>query len=118
MLQGEFDGGFDEAEFFADVIALPFEFVGEDALDFVQFLDRVCELDFAASADFLFFQEEKDFGREDVTADDREIGRSGAGSWFFYKIAHLEAAVVAFDRINDTVAMGFVVRDAFDADDR
>lgn len=68
MLQRKLNRRLDKSELFADIVALAFEFVGEDALDFVQLLYRVGELDFPASAGFLFFKEEEDFRREYVSS--------------------------------------------------
>ena len=73
--QREFDGRLEEAELVAGVVALAFEAVGVDRAAAQQVLEGVGELDFAARARVDRLQRVEDLGRQDVAADDGQVGR-------------------------------------------
>ena len=81
--QGEFDGGFEEAEFVAGIVALAVEFEGINRTAAEQVAQGVGQLDLSARSSFDALDGFEDIGRQNVAADDGEIrGRVGGVGLF------------------------------------
>ena len=89
-LEGELDGGFEEAEFVAGVVALAFVVEAKDFFVGEQGFDGVGELEFAACAGGEAFEHVEDARGEDVAADDGVLGGGVFELWLLDHVFDVE----------------------------
>src|SRR5260370_36190541 len=102
---GEGDVGAEETGFRAAIMPLALELDAVEALRFRKPDHRIGELDLAAGAALLPFQDLEYFGLQDVAPGDRQIGRRGALGRLFHHAVDLEhvAVLVALADAADAV---------------
>ena len=77
--EGELHRGLEEAQLLAGVVTLPLEFHRIDEAAAAQGAEAVGELDLAAGIGRGILKDREDVGRQDVAADDGEVGGGVAG---------------------------------------
>lgn len=95
MLQPELDGGHEEAELVAGVVALALVGEAVDLFEVEQGLDAVGELELAAGAGGDLLEQREDARGEDVAADDGVLGRGFFGLRLLDHVFDLEKAGIA-----------------------
>src|SRR5258707_12971279 len=102
---GEGDVGAEETGFRTAIVPLALELDAVEALRFRKPDHRIGELDLAAGAPLLGFQDLEDFRLQDVAPGDRQIGRSGALARSSHQSVDLEhvAVLVALADAADAV---------------
>ena len=71
-VQGEIDGGFDETEFIAYIVAGSLKIIGVNSLGGHQPFDGIGQLNFTAGARGLIFQQVKDLRSQHITTQDSQ----------------------------------------------
>src|SRR3990170_3801807 len=118
VLQPEFHCGLQKSELVPRVVPDPLELVRIDRLLFHEQLQPVRKLYLPALAGLRLFEGGEYLGSEDITADDRQVGRGRGRRRFLHEIVHEIDAVFDLLRVYDAVILGLRMRHLLYCKDR